>query len=632
MCGIAGIVGLQEGERPGAQISAMLGALARRGPDDEGVHTWARATLAHRRLAIIDLSPGGHQPMLSDDSEIGLVFNGCIYNFAELRRELEAHGEIFRSRCDTEVLLRGYSVWGTHELVRRLRGMFAFGIWDNRRKKLTLARDPLGVKPLCYATRGSRLAFASTPAALRAGGFAADIDPAAVLEYLEFGFVTDDRCIYADVHKLPAATVVEWQDGRLHSFTYWHAPSETRAVTFEDAVAETETRILDAVRIRLCADVPVSALLSGGIDSTLVCWALSKLGANIRAFTVSLPGEPEDEALQAEAAARVIGIPHEKIALPDLGDDMVDLVVSAYSEPFSAYSALAMLQLSKAIKPFATVMLTGDGGDEAFLGYPAHRNALLAQRLANRIPSFTPLLWKMFRPALNGFGSLRRAKHFLDYATGGLGSLTRVHDGLPYYDEHRLLGPRLTSRTIRQREIAPSIQSARRLLTDLLEYNRNTEFVGEFLTKVDGATMYYGIEARSPFLDREIWEFAGSLDYSLRLQNGRLKSIPREIVSRRVGPEVANRSKQGFHLPIDKWLVSRWRSRFEELANGSLLTQNGWIQKDALARLVTGAIEKGRANIHLWRMTLLNTWLEKEENSYEVSLTSPEEVASETRP
>ncbi|MBV9611971.1 MAG: asparagine synthase (glutamine-hydrolyzing) [Acidobacteriaceae bacterium] len=616
MCGIAGIVGFEAGERPCREISAMLKSLARRGPDDEGRHAWETAAFAHRRLAIIDLSPGGHQPMLSDDGSVGVVFNGCIYNFQELRAELERAGQVFRSQCDTEVLVRGYLEWGAQKMVVRLRGMFTFAIWDDRQKKLVLARDRLGIKPLCYAVRGSRLAFASTPRALQAAGFAGAIDARAILDYLEFGFVTESNCIFENVHKVPPATVIEWVDGRMDSFVYWREPEPVaNGIRFEDALAETESRLLEAVRLRLVADVPVSALLSGGIDSTLVCWAVAKLGANVRAFTVSLPGEPEDEATLASETAARIGIPHERIGMAEFDEDILETEIQAFSEPFASYSALGMLQLSKAIKPFATVMLTGDGGDEAFLGYPVHLNCYTAQLLANRLPGFSPAAWRTIRPIIHRLPFLRRPKHFLDYATGGLGALTRIHDGLPYYVDNQLLGERMENGTVSQREIGESLSSARQLLSDVLAYNRLTEFLGEFLTKVDGATMYYAIEARSPFLDQGLWEFASSLDYSLRLRGRELKSIPRELVRRRVGPDVASRPKRGFQMPVERWLVGRWRNKLERLLDCCPVTCEGWIRKEPLTRIVESSIEHGKANIHLWRLVLLNLWLAGEAES-----------------
>jgi asparagine synthase (glutamine-hydrolysing) len=271
-----------------------------------------------------------------------------------------------------------------------------------------------------------------------------------------------------------------------------------------------------------------------------------------------------------------------------------------------------MLQLSKAIKPFATVMLTGDGGDEAFLGYPVHLHSYRAQTLAKRLPPFSPSAWRLLRPVVQAFGGLRRAKHFLDYSTGGLGALTQVHDGLPFYRDQQLLGPRLAVGQIKQRQIAASFSSARRLLGDLLEYNRMTEFTGEFLTKIDGTTMHYAIEARSPFLDHKLWEFASSLDYSTRLRGGRLKSVLRELVSRRVGVEVANRPKQGFQIPVDRWLVRQLQPKLEQLKNGSKLAAQGWIEKEPLKNLVERAIQTGSANVHLWRLVVLNSWLERQ--------------------
>lgn len=264
MCGIAGVVGAPSSE--GAEVvRRAVNALARRGPDGEGMHCWPAATLGHRRLAIFDLSAAGAQPMIDRDARVGVSFNGAIYNFWSLRAELEQAGVTFTSRTDTEVLLKGYSVWGIDGLVRRSQGMFAFAIWDEGRGTLYLVRDRLGVKPLAYVVRNGTLAFASHPRALRAAGLASELDPLAVGEFLEYGFVTEARSIFTGVHKVPPATILEWHaDGReLTQRTYWAPPTPTldTTIAFDAAVADTERLLLAATERRLHADVPVGALL-----------------------------------------------------------------------------------------------------------------------------------------------------------------------------------------------------------------------------------------------------------------------------------------------------------------------------------------------------------------------------------
>ena len=469
---------------------------------------WPSAILGHRRLSIFDLSDAGSQPMLSDDGEVGVVFNGAVFNFIALREELQGFGRKFRSNCDTEVLVHGYQQWGLDELISRIRGMFAIAIWDNRRQTLSLVRDRLGVKPLIYAARNGQIAFASTVTALQQAGLAGDLDPAAVMEFLEFGFVTDDRAIFEGIHKVHAGTIVEWRAGVTSTRTYWQVadPDDSLKISFDEAVEETERLLVESVKLRLEADVPVGALLSGGVDSGLVCWAMAKLNADITAFTVGAPGDPADETADAVHTAQLLGIPHRVVELTAGDAASIDDLISAYGEPFGCSSALGMLQVSRAVKPHATVLLTGDGGDDVFLGYPFHKHFWTAQRVARSLPGFASPLWRAVRPIAVA-DSLRRPRHFLDYATGGLGAITRVHDGLPYYQRFGLLGERLASRTLPQRQIPLTDTPATNVLSDFLAYEQKTRFVGEFMTKVDGGTMHYAIEARSPLLDQKIWEF-----------------------------------------------------------------------------------------------------------------------------
>jgi len=592
----------------------MVHALARRGPDSEGIECWPGVVLGHRRLAIFDLSDAGRQPMMSHDRSLGVVFNGAIYNFRALTTELAAGGARFRSRTDTEVLLHGYHRWGIHGLVARLRGMFAFALWDNAQRTLYLVRDRLGIKPLVYAERTGCIAFASTVRALRAGGWAGDLDEEALAEYLEFGFVTDRRTIYQGLAKVPAASIVRWRDGVLQTEEYWTPPAVRLAgtPTFDEAVEETERLFLAAVQRRLDADVPVGALLSGGLDSGLVCWAVTKLGADLTAFTVGTPGDPEDETTDACATAAELGIRHRRVGLPASERPGVEELASAYAEPFACASALGMLRVCKEVANSAKVLLTGDGGDDLFLGYPRHRHLWLAERLARMTPPRASAWWRSARGSFEPGPPFRRAVHFLDYATGGLGAFIDAHDGLPTYHREGLLGERLATVTIEQRRIPWSADSGRRVLSEYLEYDRRTQFVAEYLTKVDGAAMHYALEARSPFLDQDLWEFASALPPAIRLRGGRLKAVLRELARRRIGSRIAAGRKRGFSIPVERWLAGRWLPHVEAMLGSSRLVGDGWIRSEGLRAELTASVRRGWARHQLWYLYVLESWLRAE--------------------
>ena len=630
MCGIAGLV-IAQNSRASADdtVARMIRSLARRGPDGEGLERWpSGGSLGHRRLAIFDLSEAGRQPMLSKDGSVGIVFNGAIYNFRELRSELVARGREFHSQTDTEVLVEGYLEWGIDALVERLHGMFAFGLWDETAQRLFLVRDRLGVKPLVYACApDGRLAFASNVRALRAAGMLGEIDAGAVAEYLEFGFVTDGRAIYQGAEKVPAATIVEWsaREATTKARTYWTPPvapesyashASADAPQFDEAVEEVERLFLRAVEMRLFADVPVGALLSGGVDSSLVCWAIARLGGDVTAYTIGTPGDPLDETTAARATAATLGISHRVLDLSATDAPDVTELAAAYAEPFACSSALGMLRVSRAVAPSATVLLTGDGGDDVFLGYPEHRHLWLASRLARRTPNAAASLWSnILRTRFPRRGLARRAASFLDYTTGGLGAVTNARDGLPVYRRHAILGERLAGASLAQRDIPRSSESARRVLAEFLEYDRRTRFTGEYLPKVDGATMHYALEARSPFLDQKLWEYAAALPFDLRLKGGTLKAVLRELARRRIGERVASGRKRGFGIPATRWMASRWRARVEETLGDSILGREGWIDAgNALKRFAVEA-ERGEASLQTWYLFVLETWMRHERSA-----------------
>ena len=493
--------------------------------------------------------------------------------------------------------------------------MFALALWDDRKQTLFLVRDRLGVKPLLYACQNGQIAFASTVRALRTAGFVDEIDDAALAEYLEFGYVTDQRSIYRGAHKVAAATIVEWSNGKLQTREYWRPPTPAVAQpTFNEAVAETERLFVQAVERRLFADVPVGSLLSGGVDSSLVCWAIKKLGGDVTAFTVGTPGDPWDETADATATAQRLGIRHQVLELSGDMEPNLDEMVSAYAEPFACASALGMLRVSKAVKGSATVLLTGDGGDDVFLGYPEHKHLLLAQKLARSLPGFVASGWRSSREKIPQVGSLKRLTSFLNYSTGGLGAVACAHDGLPSYERYGMLGERLSGVSVSHRDIAWSGESGRNVLAEFLEYDRAGRFVGEYMTKVDGATMSHSLEARSPFLDQDLWEFAASLSFELRLKGGRLKAVLRELARQKLGEQVASGRKRGFSIPVQRWLVGRWQTALTESLRTSILDQQGWINSRAVLDRLKVAAEKGWAPNQLWYIFVLESWLRHEQN------------------
>jgi asparagine synthase (glutamine-hydrolysing) len=552
--------------------------------------------------------------MLSTDGDVGVVFNGAIYNFRQLRSELAAAGYSFRSDTDTEVLVHGYRAWGIDRLVERLDGMFAFAIWDRRAEVLYLVRDRLGVKPLVYTPcRNGGLAFASTVRALRVAGIVSEVAPLGVLDFLHDGFVSESRSIYEGARKLPPASIMEWHNGSSQIRRYWTPPMPRAegAVSFDSAVDEAERLLLREVEARLHADVPVAALLSAGIDSSLVCWAVAKLGGDVTAFTFSTPGYPSDESAAAIHTAELLGIRHELLPLSDADEPEVSDLVAAYPEPFACSSALGMLQLSKAIsRTSARVFLTGDGGDDVFLGYPRHRLLLRTQRIAAYLPSPATDLWRGTRQFMPRRGVVKRAVHFVDYAMGGLGAFLDASPGAEEFRARSLFGPRLLDLPLRHHTW--SIQSARRALAEYLEHDMATQFVSEYLVKVDGASMYFGLEARSPFLGRSLWEFASALPFEVRLRGGVLKAVLRELARRRLGARVADAPKRGFTVPVETWMGRRWLGRVREAMQDSLLVSEGWVSKAGTQAELALAEHSRRASRRLWYLWVLEEWLRLE--------------------
>jgi len=553
-------------------LDACLGDLESRGPDANGIYRSAEATLAHTRLSIIDLSADGSQPMVSEDGSVAVVFNGEIYRFTELRRELEKRGHRFRSQCDTEVVLRGYQQWGS-ELLERIDGMFALGVWDARSRTLLLARDRLGKKPLFWAEAGASLAFSSLMRPLvRLGMVRPVVDPDALREYLFFDYLIGPRTIFADARLLPAGTALQWRAGTIRTWAYWdlaaatdtRADGDARPAAQRDADFELQRRLTDAVRARLVSDAPLGLFLSSGLDSlTVAALAVQESGRGQRTFTVGFEQTSYDERPAAARAAVRLGCEHSEVVCraPDVPDLLPALARSA-DHLLADQSMIPIAKLAREARRTVKVVLTGDGGDELMAGYPTYR-ALMVARYYVMLPrslrrAAASLAARL--PAGDGrMSAIEIASRFFAATTGELGQAHASWRSIwSHRDIERLLVAPLSpspewrryAERVEERPDWPLVKSA--IYTDV-----RTWLVDSILAKVDRATMAVGLEARCPLLDHRVVEhaFAHLDDTSIRRKKEPLRRIVRDVV----GTDLAGARKGPFQTPLSEWFAGPLR-------------------------------------------------------------------------
>jgi len=626
MCGIAGKLYFDpQGRVEEPLLRRMCRALAHRGPDDEGIYTSGPVGLGHRRLSIIDLSAAGHQPMSNDDGSVWITFNGEIYNFLELRRDLEQAGVRFRSHCDTEVLLKLYEARGT-DCLKSLRGMFAFAIWDARQRLLFMARDRLGVKPLFYRADDRGLVFASElKALLQDPEVARVVDPVAIHHYLTYQYIPGPRCAFEGVRKLPPAHYLLCRNGKVEIHRYWklaHAPKhEVRTeAQLRDLEEELRVRLEDAVRCRLVSDVPLGAFLSGGIDSSAVVAMMSRhMGRPVKTFSLGFAEDHYNELPAARIIADRFQTEHTEFHMNVDAVDMVPALVRSYDEPFSADSAIPTYLLSKLARSHVTVILNGDAGDENFAGYDRH----IANDLATRLRGISTILGSRAARAMleaipHGPGpqDLRwRLKRFirrLGQSPGArnagwqsrFGPAEKAHLYAESFnrrvagiDTHALLFARY-----REAEAVDFLDQV--LYSDVTTYLPDC-----LLVKVDIATMANALEARSPFLDHTLMEFAARIPTRLKIRNGHSKWILKRALKGVLPEEILGRRKMGFNLPLDAWL----RGGLEEMARDLLLSrrslERGYFSP-AYVRQILDDHLAGRWNWHIeiWTLMILELW------------------------
>jgi asparagine synthase (glutamine-hydrolysing) len=587
----------------------MAACLEHRGPDDSGV--WASddgaIALAHRRLSIVDLSPLGHNPMTWGDGRLWITFNGEIYNFLELRRELESAGCRFRSHTDTEVILAAYDTWGL-ESIHRFVGMFAFAIWDAPRRRLWIARDRLGKKPLYYSEYGGVFRFASELKSLvRDGGMPSDLDQESIRLYLRFGYVPSPRTIYAHARKLPPAHQMIWERGVTRVSRYWDPLAFALSPdnrTDPEREADLEERLHTAVQQRMIADVPLGAFLSGGIDSSLVVALMQEQSsAPVRTFTIRFAEREYNEADHAAAVARHLGTEHHEQPCGEA--EMLEVVhrlPAMYDEPFADSSAVPTYLVSRAARAHVTVALSGDGGDELFGGYPRYAHHASSQ-------------WLLQQPRPLRVSLAAIAELFPHRRMRRVGEVLRNDEDDSYArfvtwwrrgEVVETTGQPATSPQLYADMFARAASmdiAERPLLLDLVSY-----LPEDILTKVDRASMAVSLEVRAPLLDHRVAELALSLPPSMKRTGSRAKIALRELLYKRVPRALVDRPKMGFSVPLDRWMRGPLRHEMDKYCAGPDLDRLG-LNPVPARRLWQEFVDgRHRRADHVWQLFILLAW------------------------
>jgi asparagine synthase (glutamine-hydrolysing) len=615
MCGIAGVFHYRDGDRPDLELlSRQIGVQRHRGPDDDGLWSDGPVALGQRRLAIVDLSPGGHQPMPNEDESVWVTFNGELYNWPEMKGALLARGHRFRGASDTEALLHLYEEHG-EGMPRHLRGMFAFGLYDRTRRRLVLGRDRVGKKPLYYHDDGKRIAFASELKALLLDpAVPREVDPRAVADYLTFQYVPAPETIWRGVRKLPAGHLLVCDASGARLERYWELPETTEPVASEGEARERLRALLaEAVRVRLMSDVPLGAFLSGGIDSSVVVALMAEaVRQPVQTFSIGFEDQDVSELTHARHVAEHLHTDHHELIVKPNALELLPRLVWHLDEPFADASMIPTAYVSEMARRNVTVALSGDGGDEAFGGYTTYAWARDYAR-ADRLPA--PLRRLLGLPArlLPADHAVGRKLHRLS-----LDVVDRHLDVMAHFPPRELaavLSPELR-RTLGTHDPfadarARHARSAHGLgaLPALLALDASTYMTDDVLVKVDRTSMMHSLEVRCPLLDHHVLEFVARLPFDLKLRGDTGKWILRECVKDLLPPETLARGKQGFGVPLERWFSGGFGTLARDVLLDSRARGRGWLDSKAVAALLAGgqARDERRAR-QLWTLVCLELW------------------------
>lgn len=601
----------------------MNHALWHRGPDDGGVwvdHAVA-IVLASRRLAIRDLSPAGHMPMTSHCGRYVIAYNGEIYNFLDIRHDLEKDGQSFVSHSDTEVLLEACALWGVERALTQMNGMFSFALWDKKERALTLVRDRLGVKPLYYGWFRNSFLFGSELKAMHAfPGFTGTLDRSSIRLFLRLGYIPGPHTIYENFFKLPPGHLLTVSADRKQAapIPYWDVQHIVRSGIqdsfvgdIREAADETDRLLRDSIRMRMVADVPVGAFLSGGIDSSLVVAMMqAQATSTVKTFTIGFAEDSHNEAAYARQVAQHLGTDHTELYLsPKEAQDIIPLLPGIYDEPFADPSQIPTFLVSRLARQSVTVSLSGDGGDELFGGYKEYVLGAQRMKLLQQLPSAVRALIKSVARGMEGLSKrqFRKIAELMDITTAE--AMHRYHASQWMWPQDLIsdVGEHATAFTDPNLFVTARNDIERMMYVDLVTYLQE-----DLLTKLDRASMAVSLEAREPLLDYRFVEFAWRLPLDFKIQQEQGKRILRTVLARYIPPRLFERPKMGFGLPLGKWLRGPLRPWCEELLNSTKLHQQGIFNPapvyEAWAEHIQG--KRNRAT-ELWGVLMFQAWHQK---------------------
>jgi asparagine synthase (glutamine-hydrolysing) len=613
MCGIAGFF-LPQKRAEAYQVRAMCDQIVHRGPDDEGIFAEQGCGLGMRRLSIIDLATG-HQPICNEDKTIQVVFNGEIYNYRELRDHLTARGHRFSTNSDTEALVHLYEEYGV-DGISHLRGMFAYAIWDSNKQLLLLARDRFGKKPLYYTTTNEGIYFGSELKCLRAAGVPLDLDPESLKLYLQFTYVPDPRSIFRNVRKvLPGGWLIYSRDGVLREGRYWSLPipAQNPPDGWTEMQAEEELRDLfdESVRIRMIADVPLGAFLSGGIDSSAVVASMARQSRNrIKTFSVGFEEASHTELPYAQAVADKYNTEHHTLVVRPDSVDLMSTLVRHFDEPFGDSSAIPTYLVSKFAAEHVKVVLSGDGGDELFAGYDSFFSVDRLKRWNQLpLPIRAGLRWMSGKLPYSAYG-----KNYL-HGIGRKTELERYFEFtyVPYPLSSALLRPNwlmsMDEADIRTSFGCNLLPEGTDVLTQALYFEATAKLTGDMLVKVDRMSMANSLEVRSPLLDHRLAELAAKIPHRWKMKDGKGKACLLNSMLDRLPESVWNRPKQGFSVPLSKWFQGPLRSLLWDHLTGRDFIARDLVSPEFVRRLLEEHDSGRRDNKSwLWRLLMVEMW------------------------